>query len=177
MPDEREMLGPVHNPTREKKSNNKFREKIGATKGENTTSTAGSGLGSTSLQVGFKLYSLNALVEQVFVHIKDGPSIKWPERIHAPPKKRSRDKYYRFHRDHGHDTNDYFDLNEQIVALIQRGRLQRFVIERLQVRLENTYREPPARHKRRLEGPIEKIRVISGGFAGGGESNSVRNCM
>lgn len=60
-------------------------------------------------------------MEQVFVHILDDPSVKWPDRIHAPPKKRSHDKYYHFHWDHGHDTNDCFDLKEQIEALIQRG--------------------------------------------------------
>lgn len=81
---------------------------------------------------------LNAPVEQVFVHIKDDQSIKWPERIRAPPEKRSLDKYYRFHRDHGHDINDYFDLKEQIKALIQHGQLQRFIVERQQVRRKNT---------------------------------------
>lgn len=62
---------------------------------------------------------INALVEQVFLYINDDLSIKWPERIRAPPEKRNRDKYYRFHQDHGHETNDCFDLKEQIEALIQ----------------------------------------------------------
>lgn len=40
---------------------------------------------------------LNAPMEQVFVYIRDDLSIKWPERIYAPLKKRSRDKYCHFH--------------------------------------------------------------------------------
>lgn len=35
-----------------------------------------------------------------------------------PLEKRSRDKYCRFHQDHGYN---YFDLKEQIEALIQHG--------------------------------------------------------
>lgn len=66
---------------------------------------------------------LNAPVEKVFVHIRDDRSIKWPERICAPPEKMSQDKYCCFHRDHGHKTNDCFNLKEPIEALIWRGRL------------------------------------------------------
>lgn len=51
-------------------------------------------------------------MEQVFLHIRDDLSIKWPERICALLEKRSRDKYCLLHRDHGHDTNHYFDLKE-----------------------------------------------------------------
>ena len=41
--------------------------------------------------------------------------------------KQSKDKYYRFHRDHGHDTADCYDLKQQIEALIREGKLQKFV--------------------------------------------------
>lgn len=37
-------------------------------------------------------------------------------------------KYLCSHRDHCHDTNDCFNLNEQIEEMIQQGRLRRFVI-------------------------------------------------
>ena len=35
--------------------------------------------------------------------------------------------YCRFHRDHGHDTTDCYDLKQQIEALIREGKLQNFV--------------------------------------------------
>ncbi|XP_075633446.1 uncharacterized protein LOC142605906 [Castanea sativa] len=35
------------------------------------------------------------------------------------PNKCNRNKYYRFHRDHGHDTNECFDLKQQIKNLIR----------------------------------------------------------
>lgn len=52
------------------------------------------------------------------MHIRDNPSIKWPDKIRASPEKRSCNKYCQFHWDHGHDTNECFDLKEQIDALI-----------------------------------------------------------
>ena len=36
-------------------------------------------------------------------------------------------KYCRFHKDHGHYTEDSRDLKEQIEELIRKGKLQRFV--------------------------------------------------
>ncbi len=53
--------------------------------------------------------------------------------IRLPPPKRDsgawRDprKYCRFHRDHGHDTEDCYQLRNEIEALIRRGVLDRFV--------------------------------------------------
>ncbi|XP_030936407.1 uncharacterized protein LOC115961589 [Quercus lobata] len=36
-------------------------------------------------------------------------------------------KYYRFHKDHGHNTEDCIDLKEQIEELIRKGKLQKYV--------------------------------------------------
>ncbi|XP_059627710.1 uncharacterized protein LOC132270548 [Cornus florida] len=83
---------------------------------------------------------LNTSVEQVFLQIQDDASLKWPPKLKANPTKRSRDKYCRFHRDHGHNTEDCFDLKNQIENLVHKG----------------------------------EIKVISGGFAGGGETSSAR---
>lgn len=76
------------------------------------------------------------------MHIRNDPSIKWPERIHTLLEKRSHDKYYRFHWDHRHDTNDYFNLKEQIEAL-----------GRQQIRHENARRDPQAREEKRPRSP------------------------
>ena len=48
--------------------------------------------------------------EQVLMQIKDDPSLKWPEKMKGDPNKRNQNKYCRFHRDHGHDTDECFDL-------------------------------------------------------------------
>ena len=51
----------------------------------------------------------------------------FPSKLKGDPNKRSRDKYCRFHHDHGHDTADCYDLKQQIEAFIRQGKLQRFV--------------------------------------------------
>ena len=70
---------------------------------------------------------LAALINQVLMQIKDEGALAFPCKLKGDPNKRSRDKYCRFHRDHGHDTIDCYDLKQQIEALIRQEKLQRFV--------------------------------------------------
>ena len=53
---------------------------------------------------------LNAPLDQMLMQIKDDPSLKWPEKMKGDPNKRNRNKYCRFHRDHGHDMDEGYDL-------------------------------------------------------------------
>ena len=62
---------------------------------------------------------LNAPLEQVLMQIKDNPSLKWPEKMKGDPNKRNRSKYCHFHRDHRHDTDECFDLKQQVENLIR----------------------------------------------------------
>ncbi|XP_075659075.1 uncharacterized protein LOC142628939 [Castanea sativa] len=52
----------------------------------------------------------NALHDQVLMQIRDDPSLAWPGKLKGDSNKRPRNKYCRFHRDHGHDTSDFYDL-------------------------------------------------------------------
>ena len=70
---------------------------------------------------------LNTPLEQVLMQIKDDPSLKWPEKMKGDPNKRNRNKYCCFHRDHRHDTNECFDLKQQIENLIRQGKLRNFL--------------------------------------------------
>ena len=62
---------------------------------------------------------LNTLLNQVLMQIKDDPSLKWPEMMKGDPSKRNKSKYCCFHRDHGHDIDQYYDLKQQIEDLIK----------------------------------------------------------
>ena len=71
--------------------------------------------------------SLTAPIDQVLMQIKDEEALIFPDKLKGDPNKRSKDKYSRFHWDHGHDTADCYNLKQQIETLIRQGKLQRFV--------------------------------------------------
>ena len=84
----------------------------------------------------FKSFTpLTALIDQVLMQIKDERALTFPDKLKGGPNKRSKDKYGRFHHDHGHDTTDCYDLKQQIETLIRQGKLQRFA--------SNERMEPP----------------------------------
>ena len=90
---------------------------------------------------------LNAPLEQVLMQIKDDPSLKWPEKMKGDPNKRNRNKYCRFHKDHGYDTDECFDLKQQIENLIRQGKLRNFLRrdykdEKLKLKVEESSRPP-----------------------------------
>ena len=105
------------------------------------------------------------------MQIKDEGALTFPSKLKGDPNKRSRDKYCCFHRDHGHDIVDCYDLKQQIEALIRQGKLQRFVSK------ERT--DPPQEQVTRWEKehskpPIVDIRMIVGGIAAFDSSKKVR---
>ena len=55
---------------------------------------------------------LNAPLDQVLMQIKDEGTLTFPGKLKSDPSKRSRNKYCCFHRDHGHDTADCYDLKQ-----------------------------------------------------------------
>ena len=55
---------------------------------------------------------LTAPIDQVLMQIKDEEALTYPEKLKGDPNRRSRDKYCRFHRDHGYDTVDCYNLKQ-----------------------------------------------------------------
>ena len=95
------------------------------------------------------------------MQINDDPSLKWLEKMKGDLNKRNRNKYCRSHRDHGHDTNECFDLKQQIENLIRQGKLRNFLgrdykDEKLKAKVEESSR-PPLR---------EIIMIIGGSSTG-----------
>ena len=54
------------------------------------------------------------------MQIKDDLSLKWLEKMKGDPNKCNKNKYCRFHKDHGHDTDECYDLKQQIKKLIDK---------------------------------------------------------
>ncbi|MQM18450.1 hypothetical protein Taro_051442, partial [Colocasia esculenta] len=57
---------------------------------------------------------LTVAPEQILAEIQDEPYVWWPPRMRSDPRRRNQEKYCRFHRDHGHDTSEYRQLNDEI---------------------------------------------------------------
>ena len=106
------------------------------------------------------------------MQIKDKGTLMFPGKLKNDPSKRSRNKYYRFHRDHGHDTADCYDLKQKIEALIREGKLQKFVNKE---RTDTNLREQaPRQDNEHPRPPIGDIRMIVGGTATTGSSKKAR---
>ena len=104
---------------------------------------------------------LTAPIDQVLMQIKDDEALTYPRKLKGDPNRRSRDKYCRFHPDHGHDTADCYDLKQQIEALIKQGKLQKFVgKERADLPPQEQH---PKRDNEHPRPPIGDIRMIVGG--------------
>ncbi|XP_030969633.1 uncharacterized protein LOC115989899 [Quercus lobata] len=111
------------------------------------------------------------MAELVLMQIKDDPSLKWPEKMKGDPNKRNKNKYCRFHRDHGHDTDECYDLKQQIENLIRQGKLKHFVgrdrtDEKLKGKIEESSRPP-----------LGEIRIIVGGNPMGQSSKSKKTYL
>ena len=97
------------------------------------------------------------------------------------PSTRDNTKYCEFHRDYGHRMNDCIQLKREIEFLIRRGYLQRFISSESQPQNQAQNQAPaqqppppPRQTTAQHQQPLGEIHVISGGFAGGGESSSAR---
>ena len=91
--------------------------------------------------------------------------INQPTKLKSPLKKWNRDKYYRYHKDHGHDT-DCFKLKMVIEKFIEKEHIAEFVTNDRQPRQDV---RPPEQQQ-----PLGNINVVSGGTSGGRDSQSAR---
>ena len=106
------------------------------------------------------------------MQIKDDGTLTFPGKLKSDPSKRSRNKYCHFHRDHGHDTTDCYDLKQQIEALIRKGKLQKFVSkERTDT---NIRKQAPRRDNKHPRPLIGEIRMIVGGTVTTSSSRKAR---
>ena len=59
------------------------------------------------------------------MEIRDKNLLPAPQKMRTPPEKRDQRKYCDYHRDHGHSTNDCYQLKRAIEALIRKGVVSR----------------------------------------------------
>ena len=123
---------------------------------------------------------LNTPIDKFLLQIQDDPSLRWPGKICSNPNSRPKHLYCKFHRDHGHLTEDCVALKEQVevchghfTGIIRHGKLQKYVS-----RPANTRPTKPPAQREQAEpnrpGPVGEIRTIIGGPASGGTSRASR---
>ena len=116
-------------------------------------------------------------MSQVLHEVRNKQFLRWPTQMKSDPATRDNTKYCEFHRDYGHRTDNCIQLKREIEYLIQCGYLRRFISPRNQAHNHNqapAQQPPPRQTTTQHQQPLGEIHVISGGFAGGGESSSAR---
>ncbi|GAV72585.1 LOW QUALITY PROTEIN: hypothetical protein CFOL_v3_16073, partial [Cephalotus follicularis] len=94
--------------------------------------------------------------------------------MRSSPEKGDTEKYYRYHRDHGHDTEECRQLKNQIEDLIHKWHLRKYVDRNAhQQRREHREEAPPQQEKQQNQ-PIGIIHTIFGGVASSGDHKNVR---
>ena len=103
------------------------------------------------------------------MQIKDDVILMWLGKLKGDPNRGSKDKYYHFHRDYGHNTSECYDLKQQIKVLIRQGMLQRFISKE---RIDNNSSQEQAgrRSDEHPRLPLGDIRMIVGGTIASGST-------
>ncbi|GAV83718.1 hypothetical protein CFOL_v3_27164 [Cephalotus follicularis] len=95
--------------------------------------------------------------------------------LRSPAETRDTEKYCRYHRDHGHDTEECRQLKNQIEDLIRKGQLRKYVdTDAPQVRRERREEAPQQPAEQQQQQLRSVIHTISGGVASGGDHKNTR---
>ena len=124
---------------------------------------------------------LTASISQVLREVRNEQFLRWPTQMKSDLATRNNTKYCEFHRDYGHRMDGCIQLKKEIEYLIWRGYLRRFIAFEKQPQNQAQNQAPaqqppppPRQATTQHQQPLGEIHVISGGFAGGGESSSAR---
>ncbi|XP_074351761.1 uncharacterized protein LOC141690903 [Apium graveolens] len=73
-----------------------------------------------------KYARLNAPKSQILMEINKDKEFKWPKPLRGDLVKRDKSRYCRYHKDVGHDTDNYRQVKDEIEYLIRRAKFGRF---------------------------------------------------
>jgi hypothetical protein len=111
---------------------------------------------------------LNTKPERIMKEVYETKLIPEPPPTQRTTMGEDRDKWCKYHKLRGHDTDSCIHLRREIEKLIQSGKLRGYTRDKRDERPKASKKEEVAEEKRHT------LNTISGGFAGGGESSSSR---
>ena len=75
-------------------------------------------------------HALTATIEEIYIATQNRENYRPPRPLRGNPAKRNPNKYCRYHREQGHDTNDCWDLKDAVEDLMRDDRLQEYKANR-----------------------------------------------
>ena len=113
-------------------------------------------------------------IEQVLMQIRGDPSLQWPKPISTLVERRDKSKYWRFHQDHGHRTDECRQLKNQVETLIRQGKLQKYVKKTEPYRYQRKDDQDRTLVARDSKPPTGEIKTISRGLTASGMLKSLK---
>ena len=62
-------------------------------------------------------------VQKVLEKVRNEPFFKWPNKMPGDPVNRNQNRYYHYHQDHGHTTENCRNLWDHLEQLVREGKL------------------------------------------------------
>ncbi|XP_077225217.1 uncharacterized protein LOC143858449 [Tasmannia lanceolata] len=87
--------------------------------------------GSQARSQQFERYNytpLNTSVANVLYEIRGKEDLQWPPKLKGTARKRNTSKYCHFHGDHGHTTDDCYNLKNEVEMLVGLGRVDKYLL-------------------------------------------------
>ncbi|PON41255.1 hypothetical protein PanWU01x14_290940 [Parasponia andersonii] len=72
-------------------------------------------------------YELNRSIDVIYLQTRDMGIFKDPPKSGVPEHMKNRNKYYQFHKDHGHETINWRSIYAQVMMVIHAGKLRQYV--------------------------------------------------
>ena len=63
-------------------------------------------------------------MQKVLEKVRNEPFFKWPNKMAGDPINRNQNLYCHYHQDHGHTTEDCWNLWDHLEQLVREGRLK-----------------------------------------------------
>ncbi|KAK1353835.1 hypothetical protein POM88_052200 [Heracleum sosnowskyi] len=125
---------------------------------------------------------LNTPRSQIPMEIAKEEDLRWPKPLRTDMSKRNQNQFCRFHKEVGHDTDDFRQLKDEIEFLIRRGKLNKFTKDGNQGSQRRNYerkdydrRDNDQDRNPKPRGPV--INMIFGGPTTDGSSRNSRKAF